>query len=122
MVDIYTCKANFFKAKRLLILIGTRLDSIAVLLNIVIVILAIWMAKLGVDVGNKTGNLLWWRVFTFGWVLIGIARTLTAFTYSDFLSEPFYRNISSFMVVFAICLMLYGMYNFARVVVSRGGS
>lgn len=98
------------------------MDLVAVLLNTTIVILALWMAKLGTDVGNKTGNLFWWRVFTFGWILIGISRMFTAITYTDFLSEPFYRNISSFMVVIAICLMLYGMYNFARVVISRGGS
>lgn len=96
------------------------MDLIAFLLNIAIVMLSLWMAKLSIDIGNKTENLRWWRVFTLGWVLIAFSRLLTAATYTDLISEPFYRNTSSFMVVIAVCMILYGTHSLARVVVSKG--
>lgn len=95
------------------------LDIINVVLNSIIVIFTILLARLGIAVGKLTGNLRWWTSFTVGWLIIAVSNTLIALSYTDFVPYNF-RSFSVLLVIAAFILIYYGMRHFCLIIIKEG--
>lgn len=94
---------------------GYRVDLLAFSIDIAIAVLCIVIAKIGFDVGKRTGNISWWSAFTIGWALISAGRvTIAVVNDAELIYAPNFKYVGMLTIVIALFLVLYGMYKFSE--------